>query len=395
MKKFLMSFFVLAVVVFATVIRPEVSFGSSDLQSPTRPSNLQAIEITDNLVRLRWSASQDNVGVKGYELYMNNAKIGEVTSTAARITRLQAQTTYTFKLVAFDASGNKSLFSNTLTLTTGSTVNTGIPAPTNLTSLEVGDTFLRIGWNPPSSTTNLSEYAVYLNDTRIGNVASTRARISKLNPNTIYNLKVVAIDSTGKSSSPSNSIAIRTLATPTTPVYTAPVNLAPLEISQDFIRVQWNAGTLSNGIVGYYVYLNNNRLGSVTGTAARIRNLTPDTVYNIKVVAFDARNNLSPASSTLSVKTSAPSTSTVSVPLNFRIIEKTATTIRFRWDAPQNSSNIVGYSVYQNNVKMGTVSSTGAFISGLEAGKTYEFKITSVNTNQVESAPTVPFILTF
>ena len=92
--------------------------GGGDTEPPTAPTNLAASNITDTTVDLDWNASTDNVGVEGYEVFLDNVSIGTVTGTSATVTGLTPNTTYAFKVRAFDAAGNNSPFSNTVNPTT-------------------------------------------------------------------------------------------------------------------------------------------------------------------------------------------------------------------------------------------------------------------------------------
>ncbi|MGK0385575.1 MAG: chitodextrinase [Patiriisocius sp.] len=89
-----------------------------DTQAPSTPLNLSASNETTTTVDLSWSSSSDNVGVTGYELYLDGSSIGNVASTSATVTGLLENTTYAFNVRAFDAAGNNSALSNTATATT-------------------------------------------------------------------------------------------------------------------------------------------------------------------------------------------------------------------------------------------------------------------------------------
>ncbi|MOA12379.1 Amylopullulanase precursor [compost metagenome] len=67
---------------------------------------------------MSWSASTDNAGVAGYDVFVNGVKVGSSSSTDYTVDGLTAGTTYTFSVAAFDASGNVSALSNTITATT-------------------------------------------------------------------------------------------------------------------------------------------------------------------------------------------------------------------------------------------------------------------------------------
>ncbi|MEQ3691531.1 MAG: M4 family metallopeptidase [Flavobacterium sp.] len=92
--------------------------GSSDTQAPTAPTNLAASGTTNTTTTLNWTASSDNVGVVGYDVYQGATNLGTVTGTSANITGLTASTTYSFSVRAKDAAGNVSGASNTVSVTT-------------------------------------------------------------------------------------------------------------------------------------------------------------------------------------------------------------------------------------------------------------------------------------
>ncbi len=91
---------------------------SSDTQAPTVPSGLRAPTVTTSSVILAWNASTDNVAVSGYHVYRAGVLLGDATGLSYSNTGLTADTTYTYTVKAFDASGNTSAASVTLSVTT-------------------------------------------------------------------------------------------------------------------------------------------------------------------------------------------------------------------------------------------------------------------------------------
>lgn len=91
---------------------------SEDNTAPTTPTNLTSSNLTETSVNLSWTASFDSVGVAGYNVFSNGTNIGQVTSTNANVTGLSAGSSYTFYVNAFDAAGNTSGQSNSVTVTT-------------------------------------------------------------------------------------------------------------------------------------------------------------------------------------------------------------------------------------------------------------------------------------
>ena len=95
-----------------------VTAGGGDTTPPSAPTNLDAFNPTLSTIDLSWNASTDNVGVTGYNVYMDGGLLGTVTGTSAQVTGLAQNTTYSFYVTAYDAAGNTSSASNTDSETT-------------------------------------------------------------------------------------------------------------------------------------------------------------------------------------------------------------------------------------------------------------------------------------
>jgi len=97
------------------------SGGTSDTQAPSAPANLTANASSATQVNLTWTASTDNVGVTGYDVYRGGTllkSLGVTTSYAD--TTVAPSTSYSYTVKAKDAAGNISPVSNTATVTTPS-----------------------------------------------------------------------------------------------------------------------------------------------------------------------------------------------------------------------------------------------------------------------------------
>ena len=81
---------------------------SNDVTNPSDPTGLGAVAISSGRVDLSWTASTDNVGVTGYEIFRNGTlvtSVGAVTTFAD--TTAAPSTAYTYQVRAFDAAGNR------------------------------------------------------------------------------------------------------------------------------------------------------------------------------------------------------------------------------------------------------------------------------------------------
>ena len=92
--------------------------GVVDTTPPTAPTNLTVGKVTATSVALSWTASTDNVGVTGYDVYRGTTKAVTVTGTSATVTGLSPSTAYTFTVTAHDLAGNVSAPSNQVSATT-------------------------------------------------------------------------------------------------------------------------------------------------------------------------------------------------------------------------------------------------------------------------------------
>jgi hypothetical protein len=92
----------------------------ADTQPPTVPTNLAATAVSTSQITLAWTASTDNVGVAGYNVFRDGGTtpIATVIGTFFADTGLAPTTTHTYTVVAFDAAGNQSPPSNAASATT-------------------------------------------------------------------------------------------------------------------------------------------------------------------------------------------------------------------------------------------------------------------------------------
>ncbi len=91
---------------------------TTDTTAPTTPTTLAANGTTATSTNLTWTASTDNVGVTGYNVYNGTVLVTTLTGTSGTVSGLTASTNYAFTIKAKDAAGNLSASSNSVSVTT-------------------------------------------------------------------------------------------------------------------------------------------------------------------------------------------------------------------------------------------------------------------------------------
>ncbi len=106
-----------------------IGSAAADTQPPIAPSNLTAAAASPNQINLSWTASTDNDAVTGYRVErcqnagcINFAEIATASDTTFDDTGLTAGTDYTYRVLATDAAGNRSSYSNVAGATTPATL---------------------------------------------------------------------------------------------------------------------------------------------------------------------------------------------------------------------------------------------------------------------------------
>jgi hypothetical protein len=95
----------------------------AETTSPSTPANLTATALSGTQVNLSWSASSDDTGVRGYGIYERGTLIAVVdqdTLTYSNV-NLSPSTNYSYRVDAFDGSGNHSALSSSRSATTQGT----------------------------------------------------------------------------------------------------------------------------------------------------------------------------------------------------------------------------------------------------------------------------------
>jgi len=94
----------------APTTAPLATFVSADTGAPSVPQNVFAAPASNTSMKITWTASTDNIGVKGYNLFQDGRLVVKTanTNTSYTVTGLVAPTKHTYTVSAYDAAGNVS-----------------------------------------------------------------------------------------------------------------------------------------------------------------------------------------------------------------------------------------------------------------------------------------------
>ena len=299
--------------------------GSGDSQPPTAPSNLTG-STSGTTVTLNWTASTDNVGVTGYDIYANGSlltSVGNVTTYQATGVATSATVAYTVK--AHDAAGNQSPASNTWTHQ-GQGDTTPPSTPTNLSGSTSGTT-VNLTWTASTDNVGVTGYDLYVNGTFSKTVTGTSTTDTEPTTATVaYYVK--ARDAAGNVSSASNTYT-RTGQSGTCTTPTDQAHAKPTTSSSDtytFVAANATDGDVTTyweGAVPSWLDVN---MGANVNASSVVVKLNPDPAWGTRTQTFSVtgRDQASSTYTTIvpsSTYTFTQGTNVVTIPVSATFAE--------------------------------------------------------------------------
>lgn len=275
---------------------------ASDEIPPTIPSDLKAIDSTQNSITITWNSASDNTGVTGYKVFTNDKISGATGNTIYTLTSLSPNTQYKIAVTAFDAESNESPKSSAISVYTQ--IQDTIPptVPSNVAVNRITSSSLDITWNASQDNVGIDKYEVYLDGEPKYTTGEKYITISQLQANKIYRISVKAYDTSNNGSPLSDAISVTTKPPDTEPP-TTPVGLKISEITETTISLLWDPSSDNVGVKNYRIYANNVERETSTRTDATLNQLQPGLSYSISVSAVDEAANESLRSADIEVST--------------------------------------------------------------------------------------------
>ena len=373
-------------------------------QRPSIPTNLRAVAISANQIRLTWNHPWSDVpnSAFGYEIYRNGTKLSVKTSHKYYVdTGLSPNTEYSYYIVAYNGNELRSNPSASVTewtkLSSPNVVDRQEPfLPTNVRATALSSSQIKITWTASTDDVGVVGYKVYRDGVEIGNTTNTSYTDSGLQPGKDYYYFIRAYDAKGNYSNASayvtewtNYANSGTAGTDTQPP-SIPTNLRVTPVSSNRMNLSWEASTDNVGVSMYQIYRNGSLLFQVnalnTTDWSTTNPLSPNREYTYYVKACDSAGNCSNPSASVTEWTLSNTTNTTnttpttdtqppSIPSNLTATPLSTNQIRLNWSASTDNVGVDFYRVYRDGIHRMTVYSPGFLDTGLQSGKEYTYKI--------------------
>lgn len=181
---------------------------SKDKAKPTVPTDFLAVG--GEGVSLSWATSTDNVAVAGYNILRSNVYIGTTTATSFVDGDGVVNKAYSYKIRAFDTSGNysfsTSLVSKSLTPVGGD--NVAPTTPTNVSATASG-TKAVLKWVKSTDNVGVKGYTISRDGVDIATTTAVTYSDATGVANMAYSYSVRAFDSVGNISSYSPALSVQ------------------------------------------------------------------------------------------------------------------------------------------------------------------------------------------
>ncbi len=348
---------------------------------PTAPGNLAGSAVSQTQISLTWTAASDpQTGISEYVVYRDGSEIGTTTNLTYEDNGLEPDRQYSYEVTAVNGQGLEGSKAGPIEV---QTLSAEAPdPPTGLSATAIDPNTVDLAWDIHPDHDNLDGYRIYRDGSFVASTSGTTYRDVGLTPFTPYVYTLTAVGEDGDESSPSQPANV------TTPDFTPPTipeDLVASAVGTERIDLTWSPSSdPESGIAGYVVFRDDGEISRTTITSFQDGGLTPGTTYEYRVSAINGAGDESDPS--LPVSAATPDGSGPSAPTNLSATPVSTESIELSWSPSTDpESGIAFYRVFRDGTEIGTPTGTDYQDAGLAATTTYEYRVSAVNGDGLES----------
>ena len=280
---------------------------SPDHNAPLPPAAPVAT-VGTNVVGLAWPATTDNVGVAGYRVYRDGSLMATAVQPLWADQGLSSGVEHTYQIEAFDATGNTSALSTTVTAQTLDNIPPSVPTGTLVSEAAPGSASLR--WQPSTDNVGVVGYRIFRGTSPatllgVANVPCC-SYVDAVAAATTYYYAVASYDAAGWTSAQSAQVKAVTPADTTPP--SVPASLTGQAISSTQANLTWSVSTDNTRVANYRVFRGRTptalqQVGASTSTFFSDTRTSGNITYYYAVSAVDIYGNVSAQSPAIAVTT--------------------------------------------------------------------------------------------
>jgi chitodextrinase len=353
---------------------------TQDGTPPTAPGSFTGTALSSTQIALSWSAAADpQSGIAEYVVYRDGGEIARTTALSYDDGGLEADQVYVYQVSAVNGQGIEGSRGGPIDVRTLSDV--APDPPTGLTAQAVDPNTVDLAWDVHPDD-DLDGYRVFRDGFFITETDGTQYRDSGLAPFTTYVYTVTAVAEDGDESAPSASAAV---TTPDVSGPTVPEDLSATAVGTQRIDLTWSPSSDDeSGILGYRVFRGGGEIAVTEGTIFQDSELAPGTTYEYRVSAINGaelESGLSDPASATTLDGSGPS-----VPTGLEATPVSTESIALAWSPSTDSeSGIAYYRLFRDGSEIASPAGTEFLDTGLSSGTAYEYRVSAVNGDGLES----------
>jgi hypothetical protein len=266
----------------------ERSSAQVDRTAPTSPRGVAATPLSDTSIEVVWEASADDDAILGYEIVREGTAPFTASATRFMDSGLRGGTSYCYKVLAIDGSGNRSAEAGPVCATTPDILPP--TAPDRVVATVQPPSTVVLSWSASEDDAGPVTYEVLDGKDVVATVTETTWIHSNAEPRK-HRYSARAVDRAGNRSvdAPPAVVSLGDLEPPSTPTDVKLSSRVPTQIV-----VEWVASTDNRGVDKYEVLAADKVVASAGGTSAIVPSLEDWQEYCFAVRAVDSEGNRSP-----------------------------------------------------------------------------------------------------